>query len=81
MSEKPEIDEELSARPSSMRKFLLCLNGYPQASARTFDEAASLAGTITSAGEDETYSIYQIETGIHFYLPAHWTDPECCSPN
>jgi len=50
------------------RKFLICLNGYPEVWAATFDDAVDKARRIWPRSPDVSISIYEIETRIHFNL-------------
>jgi hypothetical protein len=61
----PPVAESGAASPP---EFIACLNGYPQASATTFESAVALAQEFWLFTSEQTLSIYEVQTGIHYDL-------------
>jgi len=59
------------SEPSS-RNYAICVGGYPLAYHSTFAAAAEAAKAALPRrdGLDDDISIYEVETGIHFEVPA-----------
>lgn len=66
MSNFPYTQHNASTNDPSNAKFLVCLNGYPQMSASTFDEAMLAAQMLNPIFVEESATIYEVETGVHF---------------
>jgi hypothetical protein len=66
MNDRPVAQCNASTDGVSTTKFLVCLNGYPQKAACTFEEALSEARIFRRAFVEEATTIYDVETGIHF---------------
>jgi len=50
-------------------KYMVCIGGYPTATLDSFADAADRAREMVWRHPDGDFSIYEIETGIHFDLP------------
>jgi hypothetical protein len=55
-----------SSDVASAEKFLVCINGCAHASASTFEQAFEIAQKMDTFSEDNSFSVYEIDTRIHF---------------
>lgn len=53
----------------SQGKYMVCVGGYPREAASTFAEAEARACDLLWFEPDGDFSIYEVETGIHFDVP------------
>ncbi|MBB4196617.1 hypothetical protein GGD83_000388 [Rhodoblastus sphagnicola] len=48
---------------------MVCIGGYPRVIVDSFAEAAAQASEMSWRHPDGDFTVYEIETGIHFDLP------------
>ena len=53
----------------SGKQYVVCEGGYRQVEASTFQDAVGLAKRIRWFSPDGAFSIYEVQTGIHFEVP------------
>lgn len=65
------VKEDSPGSEKSIGEYLVCVGGYPVANLPSFSAAAKAAQARMSKrfGSDDDFSIYEIETGIHFDVP------------
>jgi len=47
-------------------KYMVCVGGYPRETARSLAEAEARAWDLARIEPDADWSVYEVETGIHF---------------
>ncbi len=59
------------ARPSEQPagKYIVCVGGYPRSEASTYREAVTLAKKMRWFAPDGAFSVYEVDTSIHFDVP------------
>jgi hypothetical protein len=63
-------DDVPSTRKEGVEKFIVCAGGYPLSRLPTFAAAAEQASAFVRFMPSGEFSIYDVETGIHFDVPA-----------
>lgn len=63
-------EDEPSTRQKLAEQFIVCAGGYPLSRPATFAAAAKQASAFVRFMPSGDISIYEVQTGIHFDVPA-----------
>ena len=50
-------------------EYVLCVGGYPRQAMSSFEAAVARAWELSWSESGDDFSIYEVETGIHFEVP------------
>jgi hypothetical protein len=60
---------DAESRQGDRGKYMVYVGGYPRETMPTFEEAAARAWELSSFEQDDDFSIYEVDTWIHFDVP------------